>query len=138
MTVIEDVVTGVAGRPHRGPVRVWAPRLRGATVHAGVITPDWSEYWPTAAGMVTTDDLAPGAARVAVGGQVYDVQVPDSASPVRLWPLIDAGAPQPADDGGFVRNRGGIRAAVMLTQEEFDALGGVYDPETYYAITQPA
>ena len=65
-------------------------------------------------GVLTSPDLVAGPALVQIGsvGPIYEIQIPESANPVPLWPLIDAGMPQPpAGAPGFVRNGGGVEAA---------------------------
>lgn len=84
-------------------------------------------------GVLTSPNLVPGPAVVQVGNETYDIEIPDSAAPVQLWPLIDAGMPPPVNVPGFVRNAGGIARITRVTRDEYAALTNP-DPETLYIV----
>ncbi|MDI9914360.1 hypothetical protein [Rhodococcus sp. IEGM 1379] len=82
-------------------------------------------------GVLTSPDLVPGPAIAHVGTETYNIEIPDSSTPVRLWPLIDAGMPPPTNVPGFVRNAGGIARIQRTTIAEYAAMPSK-DPETLY------
>lgn len=84
-------------------------------------------------GVLTSPNLVPGPAVVQVGNETYDIEIPDSSTPVQLWPLIDAGMPPPVNVPGFVRNAGGIARIARATRDEYAALTNP-DPETLYIV----
>ena len=86
-------------------------------------------------GVLTSPDLVAGPALVQIGsvGPIYEIQIPESANPVRLWPLIDAGMPQPpAGAPGFVRNGGGIARAEVAAMQDYPT--HPKDPATMYFL----
>ena len=86
-------------------------------------------------GVLTSPDLVAGPALVQIGsvGPTYEIQIPESAEPVRLWPLIDAGMPQPpAGAPGFVRNGGGMARTEVLAMPDYPM--HPKDPATMYFL----
>jgi hypothetical protein len=64
----------------------------------------------------------------------YPITIPDSATPVRLWPLIEAGLPiPPAQQASAVINGGGIARVQKITESAYAALI-TPDPETEYSV----
>ncbi|AEV51993.1 hypothetical protein [Prescottella equi] len=88
------------------------------------------------AGVLTTPDLEPGIAILTIQGDPhpYQITVPDSPTPVQLWPLIQAATPP--DPGswttGYISNAGGIARAQAVPLTAYP--GMVKDPETFYVI----
>ena len=134
MTVISEPIADIADIAYDNVVVFWVPELRQSADAASIVVENRREY-AVVAGVLTTDDLQPGPAHVQIGHQVYPIIIPESATPVRLWPLIDAGMPPPPPTAeGFVRDGGGIARAVALSQAEYDAIP-TPDPATFYVIT---
>ncbi|MGV9742858.1 hypothetical protein [Nocardia farcinica] len=132
MTVIADTFVDLGHRGDTSAVYFWAPGLRDSpAVPARIITPQYVAVPIDTTGSFTTGDLEPGPAKVRIGGIAYDIVIPDSPTPVRLWPLIDAGVPA-TPDREFVRDGGGVRRVHALTQAAFDAMPAPRDPETVF------
>ncbi|MFI7527492.1 hypothetical protein [Nocardia salmonicida] len=131
MTVIADQFVDVGGHADRGALSFWAPVMRDSPLVGAIITPQYVAVAVETDGSFTTPDFAPGPARVRIGGLAYDIVIPDDPSPIRLWPLIDAGVSVVAERE-FVRDGGGVRRAVALPQSEFDAMPTPRDPETIF------
>lgn len=134
MTVLYDDVINVAGLSPGDPIQFRTHTIRENDTSDGIVTTDGYTVWPDATGAIETEDLDPGPATVIISGLIYNIIIPPSSTPVRLWPLIDAGMPAPAPDvEGFVRNGGGVRRIVAVTQAEYDAIP-TPDPATFYVI----
>jgi hypothetical protein len=136
MTVISEPVANIAGLDAGTDVVFFLEEPRVQTSGYGIITTTQVPVRPVA-GVLTTPNLKPGVAKVKIGMHVYRITIPDSAEAVALWPLIEAGMPVPpvADQGGFVRNAGGISRVQRITESAYAALP-TPDPETLY-ITFP-
>lgn len=133
MTVLFDDVTTIAGFADGQRIRFSVPVLRENDSGDGIITTKHHDVRPVD-GTLTTPDLDAGPAKVSIGMKSYNIVIPDSPTPVRLWPLIDAGMPPPpAGTPGFVRNGGGVARVQALTQAEYDT--ATHDPATLYVIT---
>lgn len=123
MTVISEHVDNIAGADD-GTVFVFASiLLRDSDDGTSLITTTPTRVTPVA-GVLTTPDLDPGPAYVRVGlSQSYRVDVPDSPTPIRLWPLIAVGLPvPPVEEATAVRNLGGIAGAKRVTLAEYQAM----------------
>lgn len=134
MTVIsESNVRDIAGADDTTQFEFTANRVGGTEVDTSFLTP--RPYFMTAVdGVLTTPDFAPGPALVRVGLRTYAIVIPDSATPVRLGPLIEAGLPIPAaDTARAVINAGGISRRMRVTVSEYAALV-TPDPETEYSV----
>ncbi|MFC9892098.1 hypothetical protein ACFVMC_00250 [Nocardia sp. NPDC127579] len=80
--------------------------------------------------------LDPGETIVNVGSRRYLITVPDSAIPIRLWPLIQAGLPvPPAQEAAAVRNGGGVRRIAVAELDDYLAMPSP-DPETVYIVPE--
>lgn len=90
MTVISDQIHGIAGIDDNTIFTFAAANLRQNNASDGIITTVPIPYTATD-GVLTTDDLDPGTASVTVLNTIYPITIPDSSTPVRLWPLIAAG-----------------------------------------------
>ena len=134
MTVISDVVESVAGTGDDRVIVFAIKRVRQNVDGNAIVSTEHVQYTPVD-GAFTTDDLDPGPATVKIHSQVYPITIPDSDTPVRLWPLIDAGLPAPAPTAGFVRNGGGVARIEWVTEAAYAAL--VKDPETTYITYIP-
>ncbi|MFC9769112.1 hypothetical protein [Rhodococcus jostii] len=130
MTVISEPITTLAGVSDRTLVTFYVQALRPTFAGVGIITPTRVQVLPVG-GVLTTPDLDPGPARVCWGTTTYRIVIPDSGTPVALWPLIDAGLPVPSNEPGFVRNAGGIARIQRITESAYAALT-TPDPETLY------
>lgn len=137
MTVITEPIADIAGLGERQKVTIWTGALRENDSGTGTVTTRKHEITPVN-GVLTTPNLDPGPARVRLGGVMdpIDITIPDSASPIRLWPLIDAaiGAPPPAATG-FVKDGGNVARIQALTQAQYSALT-TPDPATLYIIIE--
>lgn len=131
MTVITEPVVNLAGLADTGEVFFYVPQLRERASGHGIVTPDRVIVRPVAS-VLTTPDLNPGPARVKWGLMSFDIVIPDSATPVRLWPLIQAGLPAPSDGDDFVFNGGGISRTQAMTLTAYSSV--VKDPATLYFL----
>lgn len=132
MTVLFDDITNIAGASETRPLRFFVPVLRENDSGDGIVTTARYEAH-VEDGEFTTPDMDAGPAKVRIGLDTFDIIIPESASPVRLWPLIDAGMPQPpADTPGFVRNGGRVDRIQAVTMAEYADM--THDPETLYVI----
>lgn len=136
MTVITEPIANIAGLDAGTDVVFFVEEPRVQTSGYGIVTTKQVPVRPVA-GVLTTPNLKPGAAKVQIGLSKYSIIIPDSAEAVALWPLIEAGMPVPpvADQGGFVRNAGGIARMERITESAYAALP-TPDPATLY-ITFP-
>jgi hypothetical protein len=133
VTVISDNIENVAGVDDTTAFVFSAPLLRESADGLGMITTQTARVTATG-GVLTTPDLDPGDATVRIGANVYPIEIPDSPTPVRLWPLIFAGLPVPPEQvAQAVRNGGGIAVAQAITQATYNALT-TPDPATLYVI----
>ena len=134
MTVISEPIQNIAGLGERQKVRFTVPVVRESVDNNALVTTRVHEVAPVN-GVLTTPDLDPGPAKVWIGADEYDITVPDSSTPVRLWPLIDAGMPTPPEDApGFVRDGGNVARIKAMTQAQYNAMA-TPDPATLYIIT---
>lgn len=133
MTVISDTMVDIGHGPNVDALYIYAPGLRDSGDSTQIITGQWLSVPIAPAGTFTSPDLEPGPARVRIGGIAYELIVPDSDTPVRLWPLIDAAVPPPPDTAGFIRNGGGVMRAQVLTEAQYSGIG-TPDPETLYIV----
>lgn len=132
MTVISDSVENIAGAAHNKPIVFFVDRLRDNAASSGMVLPTRHSVMPVG-GVFTTPDLDPGPAKVQVEGKTYPIVIPDSNTPVRLGPLIDASVPPPPVTNEFVKNGGGIARAQRITQSDYAALT-TPDPETLWFV----
>lgn len=132
MTVISDTVENVGGQPYPQSIVFSVETIRD-TVAGDAIVSTRRYSVPLTNGAFTTADMDPGPAKVMIGNRPYDITIPDEPTPVRLWPLIDAG--MPATDSGlmFVRNGGGVSRTQKLTAAAYAAIP-TPDPETFYIV----
>lgn len=134
MTIISEPLQDPAGRPETEPLVFHIETIRQNASGTGTVSIKRVDVTPVG-GILTTPNLDPGPAQVQWRGQRYSIMIPDSVSPVRLWPLLDAAMPQPPSTAaGFVRNGGGVTRIQALTQAEYDDLDNP-DPATLFIIT---
>lgn len=135
MTVLFDNITNLARLSPGESLGFRTRSIRENDSGDGITATAGYTLWPDAdSGDFTTPDLDAGPAVVVMGGESFDIVIPDSPTPVRLWPLIDAGMPTPpAGAPGFVRDGGGVARVQALTQAEYDT--ATHDPATLYVIT---
>lgn len=130
MTVLFDDLTNIAGASELRPIYFYVPKIRENDNSDGIITKTKTEV-RAVDGAFTTPDLDAGPAKVVIGSDVYDILIPESSAPVRLWPLIDAGIPTPREPApGFVRDGGGIARVQAVTAAEYASM--THDPATLY------
>lgn len=132
MTTISEPLANIAGVDETDPVTFYLDTIRENADGAGTVTTRIHQVWPIN-GVVTTEDLDPGPARVRIGLVTYPIVIPDSVTPVRLWPLLDAAIPPPKATNLFVRNGGGIARAQRISAAGYAALV-TPDPETLYFV----
>ena len=136
MTILFDNITDIAGASEKAPITFWVPQLRENDSGDGIITTPGVPVYAKD-GVFTSPDLDAGPAIVQIGLQQYTITIPESATPIRLWPLIDAGMPPPpeSDRYQFVRNGGGVERTQAMTLADFNALASP-DPATLYIIVE--
>lgn len=131
MTILFDNITDIAGANEHSPITFWVPQLRENDSGDGMITTPGVPVYAQD-GAFTTPDLDVGPAIVQIGLVQYPITIPASPTPIRLWPLIDAGMPAPpAESPGFIRSDDTGRLLVMPTPD-FNNLTTL-DPMTMYA-----
>lgn len=135
MTVLTGNIRDVAGYDDLTVFSFHVDRLRESGT-GGVVTRRTYRVQATA-GILTTPDLEPGEAVLTVQNDPaeYRIVIPTSATPVELWPLIDAATPPPpgTDTTGFVRNANGELRTFIAAQADYPGL--VKDPATLYILT---
>lgn len=132
MTVIQEPIEDIAGASYDSAIRFRVPVLRESSDGTSTVVTERHWFMPVD-GVLTTDDLDPGPAKVQIGSMTYDIIIPVSSTPVRLWPLIDAGMPQPAPSTpGFVKDGGGVTRVQAVNQATYESM--VHDPATLYII----
>ncbi|MDG3012133.1 hypothetical protein G4X40_18485 [Rhodococcus sp. D2-41] len=135
MTVISEQIADLAGVPDTSTVTFWTTVLRENDTHTGTVTTRRHTFG-LVAGVLTTTDLDPGPARVQIGPHAYDIVIPASSAPIRLWPLIDAGLPDALPPGtGWVRDGGDVHRVQALTQAAYEQIA-TPDPQTLYIVTE--
>ncbi|WP_328439084.1 phage upper tail fiber protein [Nocardia puris] len=133
MTVISSPVSSIAGADDSTVFAFRSILDRESDDGTGLITAAQKTF-QAVGGVLTTTELDPGPAYVWVGPTRYRIEVPDSDTPILLWPLIQAGLPvPPAQEASAVRNGGGIARAQRISQTAYDALE-TPDPETLYVV----
>ncbi|NEW33857.1 hypothetical protein GV791_14980 [Nocardia cyriacigeorgica] len=133
MTVISEPVGDIAGADDATVFVFSSKVLRESGDGTGLITTRLASL-QAEDGVLTTPDLDPGPAVVRIGAREYQIEIPDSPTPIRLWPLIEAGLPvPPTEEATAVRNGGGVARIQRISQTEYDALV-TPDPETLYVV----
>lgn len=137
MTVIQDQLKDVAGEPFEGTVTFRIERIREGADGTSIVTIE-RHHFQVDGGSLLTTDMDPGRATVRFSGDknTYPIVISDSATPIRLWPLIDAGQPAPpATASGFLRVANGDEARIdFVTSTEYATL--TPDPNTVYLVFQ--
>lgn len=132
MTVIQESVRTIGGADNDS-LFSFASLLRDSSDDTALVTTTAVLVTPKD-GVLTTPDLDPGLASVIVGGKSYSITIPDSDTPIRLWPLIEAGLPiPPSEEASAVRNGGGVARVQVITEAAYAALT-TPDPETAYYL----
>uniref|UniRef100_UPI000488AAC7 hypothetical protein n=1 Tax=Rhodococcus sp. UNC363MFTsu5.1 TaxID=1449069 RepID=UPI000488AAC7 len=122
MTILTANVRDIEGADDMTVFKFHVPIIRGTDpTGAGVVTTRTYRV-QAEEGILTTPDLQPGPCTLKVHASAYAIDIPDSPTPVLLWPLIDAAAPPPATTEGFVRNGGGISRSQRITVSDYAAL----------------
>ncbi|WP_209447625.1 hypothetical protein [Rhodococcus qingshengii] len=130
MTVVSEPLQDASGNPETQPLTFFVEQIRESSSGTSTVSIKRIDA-PVIAGVLTVN-LDPGPVRVEWRGKSYSIEVPVSATPVRLWPLIDAGMPAPGlGEPGFVRNAGGIARIARTTTAEYLAMP-TPDPETLF------
>lgn len=131
MTVISEPIADIAGADNNTNFRFSVPILRENDTGTGMVT---TRVYQVQArnGILTTPDLDAGPATVEIGLKKHPIVIPDSPTPIRLWPLVQAGMPvPPTEEAAAVRNGGGITRAQALSLAAYQAIP-TPDPETLY------
>lgn len=135
MTVISEPVADIGGADNNTVFTFSVPLLRESDTGLGLVTTRTLSV-TAKAGILTTPDLDVGPAKVMVGLRAYGIEIPDSPTPIRLWPLIQAGLPIPPEqEVDAVRNLGGIRGEKTLELDDYLAIP-TPDPETLYFVPE--
>lgn len=131
MTIITEPVVNIAGLADNDAVTFFVGEIRRRASGHGIVTPKRVPVVPVNK-VLTTPELNPGQAMVRIGNSTYEIDIPDSATPVALMPLIEAGLPAPGLKPDFVFNGGGIARAETMTLTEYSS--AVKDPATLYFL----
>lgn len=133
MTVIAEPIENIAGADNTTAFVFTSYVVRESDDGTALVTTRPQRYTATA-GTLITHQLDAGPAVVSIDGLPYWITIPDSASPVRLWPLIEAGLPvPPTQEAEAVRDGGGIARIQRITESGYGALV-TPDPETLYIV----
>jgi hypothetical protein len=132
-TPFEDNIANIAGA-HHGQSLVFAPpAIRQNDAGNGIVSRRPQLVPPGLDGSLSFS-LEPGPCTVTIGVDDFEIDVPESASPIELWPLLLAGMASPAAAVPMaVVNGGGVAIIKWLTQAEW-ALIAPGDPETTYLV----
>ncbi|WP_213572474.1 hypothetical protein [Rhodococcus sp. USK13] len=94
MTVFSEPVADIAGADDTTMFVFYRESLSENAAGNGIATSNRVRIKPVD-GVLTTPPLEPGPAKVEWNGKKYDVVIPDSPTPVRLWPQIQNYNPPP-------------------------------------------
>lgn len=135
MTVISEPIEDIAGADNFTQFEFASTVLRESDDGTGLVT-ILPVFLTAVDGVLTTPDLDPGSASVRIGRRLYHIEIPDSATPIRLWPLIEAGLPvPPSEEASAVRNGGGVARIQRISETDYSALV-TPDPETLYVVVE--
>ncbi|MGW4090024.1 phage upper tail fiber protein [Nocardia sp. NPDC004750] len=135
MTVISEDVADIAGADDTTQFEFSSPFVRESGAGGGLITTR-ARFFTAVNGVLTTPSLDPGPTIVRIGQATYHIEVPDSATPILLTPLLEAATPvPPADEAAAVRNGGGVARIQRITESAYLALT-TPDPETLYVVLE--
>jgi hypothetical protein len=135
MTVISENVGDIAGADNSTVFVFASAAVRNSSAGTALIT-DRAETYTAVGGVLTTGDLDPGLAIVRVGVHKWAIEIPDSPTPIRLQPLLDAATPiPPAQEASAVRNGGGVRRIEVDELADYAAIA-TPDPETLFFIPE--
>jgi hypothetical protein len=130
VTVISDQIENIAGADNATTFTFYSPVVRDSDDGTALITTLTTAHLIATAGVLTTPDLDPGPATVRIGLHAFEIEIPDSPTPVRLWPLVEAGLPVSADQvSSAVINGGGARRIQVMTAAEYAALVAITTPD---------
>lgn len=133
MTVIAEPIENIAGADNTSAFVFRSYVVRESDDGTSLVTTRTQRYTATD-GVLITHNLDAGPAEVSIDGRPYWIVIPESASPVRLWPLIEAGLPvPPSQEATAVRNGGGISRIQRIGDSAYAALV-TPDPETLYIV----
>ena len=128
MTILTGQIRDVAEFDDQSVFAFQIPEIRG---DGNEVVTTRTYFVQAVNGVLTTPDLSPGPATLTVRAKEYQILIPESGSPLPIWPLIDAGMPPPVGQPGFVRNAGGIARIQRTTVANYEAIPSK-DPETLY------
>lgn len=128
MTVLTGQIRDVAEFDDQSVFAFQIPEIRG---DGNEVVTTRTYFVQAVNGVLTTPDPSPGPATLTVRAKEYQILIPESGSPLPIWPLIDAGMPPPVGQPGFVRNAGGIARIQRTTVANYAAIPSK-DPETLY------
>ena len=129
MTIISEPIESIAGADNNTQFEFSSPTVRESDDGTSLITR--RPVWLVAEdGVLTTPDLDPGPATVTIGQRSFNITIPDSGTPVRLWPLVEAGLPVPPEqEATAVINGGGFVRGEVMTAAEYSALTSSTTPD---------
>ncbi len=129
MTVIVESIDTIAGADSSTVFQFSSPVVRDSSGDNALITTVSMQVKPVD-GVLTTPDLDPGPATVQVGVTPFAITIPDSPTPIRLWPLIEAALPtSPAQAAKAVVNGGNAARIQVMTAAEYTALVASTTPD---------
>jgi len=135
MTVISEPVENIGGADDKTVFAFSSILLRESDDGTGLVTTTPVSIRATD-GVLTTPDLDPGAAVVRIGAKAYQITIPDSDTPIRLWPLIEAGLPvPPVEEAAAVRNGGGVARIQAIELNDYTAIP-TPDPDTLFVVPE--
>ncbi|WP_330253157.1 hypothetical protein OG874_00630 [Nocardia sp. NBC_00565] len=129
MTVISEPIEDIGGADNKTNFEFSSAIVRENNAGTGLITRR-PVFLVAEDGVLTTPDLDPGMATVRIGQRAYLIDIPDSGTPVRLWPLIEAGLPIPPEqEATAVINGGGVARVQAMTAAEYSDLTSSTTPD---------
>lgn len=129
MTVITETIDTIAGADTTTTFQFASSLVRDSSGDNALITTAGVQVKPVN-GVLTTPDLDPGPAVVQVGVQSFAITIPDSGTPIRLWPLIEAALPvPPAQQAAAVVNGGGAARIQVMTADDYATLVSTTTPD---------
>lgn len=135
MTVISEPISNIAGADDL-TVFVFRSILNRESADGTGLVTSRIETMQADDGILTTPDLDSGPAAVRIGATEYRIEIPDSPTPIRLWPLVEAGLPiTPVEEATAVRNGGGVRRIAVAELDDYLAMP-TPDPETVYIVPE--
>lgn len=129
MTVISEPIGSIAGADNSTTFEFFSSIVRASDDGTGLITRR-PVFLTAVDGVLTTPDFDPGPATVRIGQRAYNITIPDSGTPVRLWPLVLAGlSVAPTEEASAVINGGGFAIGQVMTAVDYATLTSTTTPD---------